>query len=189
MKPVPLTGTTICRETDCCQPTRNAPKSNASLWISCRTCWTRAAGQSCSRLSGGVLLAAHVRTSHVHDHGGGSPARKSHERFQIVRQPEFEPLRMWRAMSKALGPSWKHAMALEGRRRLGSCPVCGRGAGRTHGGIQSRGFISCSSVSFPWKCRTLRSETVPGPATATLVVIVQPVLRQRQHGKRDCAPQ
>jgi hypothetical protein len=60
--------------------------------------------------------------------GRRGSTRESHERFQVVRQPRFEPAGGQRIKSKALGAPWKHAVVMEGSGCAGDDPLCRRGA-------------------------------------------------------------
>lgn len=102
---------------------------------------------------GWSLLAAHVRTNHVHAivEAGvlsrKSATRESHERIQVVRQPGAQPLGPRWTGSKAMGTPWKHTLVMEGRGSPKSAPVRCRGAGRTHGSLYCRNAIKVSAPS------------------------------------------
>ena len=67
------------------------------------------------------LLAAHVRSNHVHIIvDADCRGRENDERVQIVCQPRAKPGDKRKTRSETLGAAWKHAAAVEGR----GCQAC-----------------------------------------------------------------
>ena len=74
---------------------------------------------------GWALLAAHVRTYHVHVVAQAEdPPRASHDWLQVLRQPRVKSPGSRRRESPALGPSWKYPPVVEGPGPAGSDPLC-----------------------------------------------------------------
>ena len=77
--------------------------------------------------NGWSLLAAHVRSNHVHTvvAGGGDTAGALDERFQGLRQPPAESNGFGWTEPEAMGTPWQHTMAVDAAAYLGG-PCSGR---------------------------------------------------------------
>ena len=79
---------------------------------------------------GWSLLAAHVRSSHVHTaRGSGGATGAGHERLQGFRKPPFESDEPRRTGAEAMGTPWEHTMVVEATARFGGHSICSRRAG------------------------------------------------------------
>ena len=98
----------------------------------------------CTR-RGWSLLAAHVRSNHVHTvSGSGGSAGAGHARLQDLCQPPSESHEAGRTGPEAMGSPWQHPLAVETTARFGGHRVCCYGAGRCHAGVRvSRALILC----------------------------------------------
>jgi len=98
------------------------------------------------------LLAAHVRSNHVHAvRGSRDSTRKNHERVQILREPRAKPPQKRRAEPRTPGAARTRTMVMEGSGCTGGYAVRSRTAGRTHGSVRCRRALTFPGYPLPWR--------------------------------------